>query len=102
LVTGAKDSDKDDNGNIKDPDVDPDKCASIIIRANGDIILTPSKEGVLKLGGADADKAVLCTKVNNQGAGGKVTASPIVDTMAGAQGAADGLNGTFAEKVLLK
>lgn len=101
LVTGAEDSDKDDKGNIKDPDASANKCASIIVRANGDIIFTPASTGVVKIGGDNADKAVLCTKVNNQGAGGTVAASPIVDTMAGAQGQLDGLNGTFATKVLL-
>jgi hypothetical protein len=102
LVTGADDGDRDEEGNLKDPDIDPDKCASVIVRTNGDIIFTPAKKGILKLGGDDADLAVLCTRVNNKGAGGKVMASPIVDTMAGAQGAADGLNGIFSTKVLLK
>lgn len=100
LVTGALET--DENGNVKDPDVDPDKCASVIIRTNGDIIFTPSKEGILKLGGDDADKAILCTTVNNKGVGGTVTASPIVDTMAGSQGGSDGLNGTFSSKILVK
>mgnify|MGYP001567444818 FL=1 len=102
IVRGIKGSETDDNGNLLDVDTDPDKCASLIIRTNGDIIFTPSKEGIVKLGGDDANLAVLCTKINNQGAGGSVTASPIVDTMAGAQGGADGLNGTFAKKVLMK
>lgn len=81
---------------------DHSKWASIIVRSNGDIVFIPAETGVIKLGGDDADKAVLCTTINNKGAGGQVTASPIVDTMAGVQGASDGLNGTFAKKVLLK
>lgn len=100
LVTGA--TDKDDNKNVKDPDVKPDDCASIIIRTNGDIIFTPSKKGLIKLGGDDANLAPLCTSANNQGAGGTVVAQPIIDTMGGAQGAADGLNGIFPKKVLFK
>lgn len=100
LVTGA--TDKLDSGGVKDPDIDPDKCASVVLRTNGDIIFTPSKEGILKMGGDDADLAPLCTKVNNKGAGGTVTAQPIIDTMGGSQGAADGLNGTFPKKVLFK
>lgn len=78
------------------------KWASITLKTNGDIVLAPATEGVLKLGGDDADKAVLCTTLNNKGSGGTVTAQAIIDTMAGAQGAAGGLNGTFATKVLLK
>ena len=78
------------------------ECAGIVIKDNGEIVLIPADTQVLKLGGDDADKAVLCTSVNNKGAGGTVVASPIMDTMAGVQGAADGLNGTFARKVLLK
>lgn len=100
LVMGSG-ADLDDKGRLKD-NTDVTKWASITLKASGDIIITPADKGVIKLGGDDADKAVLCTTVNNKGAGGKVTASPIVDTMAGAQGASDGLNGIFATKVLLK
>ena len=98
LVTGYT---NDPKGNWVQID-DNSKWAAIVIRSNGDIIFKPSATGLIKLGGDDADKAVLCTTVNNKGAGGTVTATPIVDTMAGVQGAADGNNGTFAKKVLLK
>lgn len=101
LVTGAKDSDKDDNGNIKDPDVDPDKCASIIVRSNGDIIFTPAKEGVVKLGGDDADKAVLCFKEGAANAGGTVAAPPMMSTMGGFLGAG-GAHGVYATKIMVK
>lgn len=93
---------KDQNGNIADADADVSTCAAIILRSNGDVIIKPADKGVVKLGGDDANLAVLCTSVNNGGAGGQVTASPIVDTMLGAQGQSDGLNGTFSKKVLLK
>ena len=98
---------KDGNGNLKDvgDSIDPSKCASIILRVNGDIIFTPGTKGVVKLGGDGANLAVLCTEVVTSGAtdeSGTVTASPIVDTMGGAQGGARGLNGTFATKVLMK
>lgn len=104
LITGAKDSERDDLGNIKDPDPDPDKCASVTIRASGDIVFTPSKTGLIRLGGDDATLSPLCTRVpNTPGMKGPVPKpSPIIDTMGGAQGGADGLNGTFATKVLLK
>ena len=100
MVTGA--TEKNSDGTVKEPDTDPNKCATVILRTNGDIIFTPSDLGLLKLGGDDADLAPLCTHVNNKGAGGKVVAQAIVDTMGGVQGQADGLNGTFAKKVLFK
>jgi hypothetical protein len=100
MVTGATKTDA--NGKLIDDDeIDPDKCATITIKTNGEIVFTPAKNAVLKLGGESADKSVLCTKVNNKGAGGEVTSSAIVDSMGGSQGGADGLNGTFAKKVLL-
>lgn len=102
LVTGAKNSDKDENGGVKDVDVDPTKCASIILRSNGDIVFTPSSDGLIKLGGDDADKAVLCTSAVISAVGGTVIGTPIVDTMGGVQGASDGTNGTFAKKILMK
>jgi hypothetical protein len=80
----------------------PDEFAAIVIKANGDIVFKPAAKGVVKLGGDDANLAVLCTSVNNTGQGGIVTASPIIDSMAGSQGASGGVNGTFATKILLK
>lgn len=79
-----------------------EECAGIIIKSNGEMVLIPADTQVLKLGGDDADKAVLCTVVNNKGAGGKVQASPIIDTMGGVQGDQSGLNGTFSTKILMK
>lgn len=102
LVTGAKE--KDDKGNVKDADASEADCASVIVRTNGDIIFTPSATGVVRLGGEDATLSPLCTRVSRvPGMPGPLPPPPpIVDTMGGAQGAADGLNGTFATKVLLK
>lgn len=79
-----------------------DKCAMFILTKTGDIVLLPSKDGFVKLGGEDADKAILCTRAGVSKVGGTVKASPIVDTMGGSQGGSDGLNGTFAEKCLMK
>lgn len=100
LVTGATET--DDNGNVKDPSTDPDSCASVVIKVNGDIVFTPAKKGLIRLGGDDADLVPLCTRVNDKGPGGQVTAQPIIDTSGGAQGASDGLNGTFPHKILMK
>ena len=99
LVTG--DDQRDEQGRIIDSPIDPDKCASVLIKTSGEIVFTPAKSAVLKLGGEGADKAILGTRVNNGGAGGQVTATPIVDTMGGVQGGTDGANGVFSTKVLI-
>lgn len=94
------DFERDDNGRMKSLE-DPSGFAAIVIKRNGDIVFKPSQKGLIKLGGDDANLAVLCTAVNNQGADGTVTASPIIDTMAGSQGQG-GPAGEFSKKVLLK
>ena len=40
-----------------------DNQCGITITADGDIIIIPSKTGVIKLGGSDADRAILCTQM---------------------------------------
>ena len=78
------------------------ECAGLLLK-NGNIVALPSEKGLVLLGGEDADKAILCTTVNNKGAGGQVVADPIIDSMAGAQGGGSGgLNGVFGTKVLIK
>lgn len=89
--------------------------ASITIRRNGDIIFTPSSLGVIKLGGDDADKAILCTSKPSTVEFGDVRALPIATTGGGFVGTANGnvdseavsLNrapdlGTLSKKVLIK
>lgn len=83
LVTGAKDSDVDEKGRIKDPSIDPANAASITIRANGDIIFTPSKTGVIKLGGDDADKGIVCTDMPVAVKDGVVEGPTLITTMGG-------------------
>jgi hypothetical protein len=104
LVSGADQTDP--NGNVQDPgaSIDPSKCSSLIIRVNGDIVFTPSDTGLIRLGGDDASLSPLCTRVGNSAgmAGPVPPPTPIVDTMGGAQGGADGTNGTFPLKVLMK
>lgn len=106
LVTGATETDA--NGNVKDPgadgSLDPSKCASIILRANGDIIFTPSDKGLIMLGGDDADTAILgVDKADGAVAvGGQVTApGGIMSTMGGFLGIG-GAQGKFLKKVLGK
>jgi hypothetical protein len=104
LVGNSKNSDKDANGNIKEPNFDPDKCASITIKSNGDIVFTPSSDGIIRLGGEDATLSPLCTRVGRSAGmkGPLAPPPPIIDTMGGSQGAADGLNGTFPTRILMK
>lgn len=94
---------KDANGNLA-PGNTLNKWASVTIKSNGDIVFTPSDTGVIRLGGEDASLSPLCTRVGNSpGMPSPIPPpSPIVDTMGGSQGGADGLNGTFPTKVLMK
>lgn len=105
IVKGFDDSKKSPAGQKrKDENEKSDKWASIVIKANGDIVMRPADKGYIKLGGDDANLAVLCeeaTKLN-----GTVTCpAGITDTMGGIQGLAPeggSGQGTFAKKVLLK
>lgn len=76
--------------------------ASIEVLTSGDIVITPSDTGVIKLGGADADKAILCQEAV-QITPGSVEAPSIISTAGGIIGAPS-ITGTgfFASKVLVK
>ena len=76
-------------------------CGGFVIKENGDIVFVPSKQGVIKMGGDDANMAVMCQPTAATNAGGTVTASPIVDTLGGQIGGG-GPNGQFSKKVLIK
>jgi len=76
--------------------------ASIVIKKNGDIVISPSNDGFVKLGGDDADLAVLCSKVTTA-TSGKVIGQPLVDTIGGAMGVTGNAStGEFATKILIK
>lgn len=105
IVKGFDDSKKSPAGQKrKDENEKSDKWASIVIKANGDIVMIPAKSGYIKLGGEDANLAVLCEKATK--IDGIVTCpTGITDTMGGIQGLAPEAGtgqGTFAQKVLLK
>ena len=97
LVSGFE---SDSNGAVKGLE-DPEKYAAIVLRSNGDIIIRPSKDGYVKLGGDDASLAVLCqdNAVSDQG---KVSATPIIDSMGGLQGTGTSGQGQYSTKVLMK
>lgn len=102
LVTGFTEGTTSNGQAKKDENIDSKKWASIIIKSNGDIVLTPADEGLLKLGGEDANLAVLCSP-STQVKPGEVTAPPITDTMGGSLGVTGATTtGTFAKKVVFK
>lgn len=79
--------------------------AGIVIKQNGEIVIIPSPDSVVKIGGDDANKAILCQDIiPGSGEIGNVQAiSPVVSTMGGVIGSA-AIPGTgfFASKVLVK
>lgn len=85
---------------------DQKQWASITIRSNGDIIFTPAEKGLIKLGGDDADKAILCTDnldTKPIAQDGKVQYTPgIISTGADLIGTGAAKQGTFASKILVK
>ena len=104
IVKGFNSEKSPDGQKRKDEKSESDEWASIVIKANGDIVMRPSKTGYIKLGGDEADLAVLCEKASK--AEGIVTCpGGITDTMGGIQGlgpTGGTGQGTFATKVLLK
>jgi len=84
--------------------IDQKRWASITIKANGDIVFTPSEKGYIKLGDDTADKAILCTDItlDPDGMGGEVKAAPIFTTGNKQVGTGKAGQGTFAKKVLVK
>jgi len=94
----------------KTEEIDQKKWASLTITSKGDIIFTPSELGIIKLGGEDADKAILCTDNLAPGAAGKpqvtegkVSYKPgLISTGADLVGTGKPKQGTFATKILVK
>lgn len=76
--------------------------SSIIMKSNGDIIITPSSTGVIKLGGEDATGAILASPDAIQAAG-TVTGTPLVSTAGGIIGNKSiAGSGVFSTKILVK
>jgi hypothetical protein len=79
-----------------------DTGAGIVIKSNGEIVIVPAATSVIKLGGDDADKAILCQDAT-QITPGTVTAAPVISTAGGIIGAsAIAGTGVFASKILVK
>jgi hypothetical protein len=73
--------------------------AYIELKTNGDICIVPADQGVVRLGGEDADKAML--GMTGADAAGTVTGIPIISTMGGVIGSG-GAPGSFASKIMVK
>jgi len=85
--------------------------ASVILKSDGNIVFIPGPEGVIKLGGDDADKAILAApSAKTVQTGGEISIPVSLVTSAGGsvgvpddQGVATSMNlSTFATKVLIK
>jgi len=94
---------------IKNQSDDLQTWASIVIKSNGDVIFTPSKKGYIKLGGDDADRAIVCTdySVTKTSVDGQVKAvgplGPVLVTNDGASFGSGATNqGSVATKILVK
>lgn len=99
IVTGYE---LDDDG-LKITDDNIDNWAAIVAKTTGDIVIRPATRGYIKLGGDDADKAVVCTDFPANAQDGIVTAAPIVTTMAGQLAGTKIANqGMYATKILVK
>ena len=82
---------------------DESKWSAIIIKPNGDIVFKPADQAYIKLGGDDANKAIVCTDLPAQAVDGQVTASPLITTMGGQfAGGTNPGQGTYSKKVLIK
>jgi hypothetical protein len=92
-----------DDGNLflhsKNTSIKIDPDGNITLEAKKDIILKPSASGFIKLGGEDANLAVLCGK--NIGVSGSAVSSPLFNGAGGINGSG-GPDGQFATKVLMK
>lgn len=101
VVTDYEEKTSPNNSKIKSEVTNQKKWASIVIKRNGDIVLTPSDEGYLKLGGDEAKMAVLCSPAI-QAVPGQVKGTPIVDTMGGSVGVEGAAaTGQFSTKILV-
>ena len=102
LIVKGYDSGKDSKGyDRKDEKSSDDDWASITIKSSGEIIIKPAKTAVIKLGGEEADKAILCSSSKSLSQG-EVTGVPLTDTMGGNIGVPGSpVTGVFSKKVLI-
>ena len=82
-------------------DLNSGSYAAIVVKTDGNIIFKPSSTGYIKLGGDDANKAILCTDLPATPLDGTVKASPIFTTGNSVIGTSAAGQGTFASKILV-
>ena len=100
---------------VKDQKTDSKNWASLTIKSNGDIVIEPSENGYIRLGGEDANKGIVCTSTPVTTLFGGVSGQPLISSNNGQIGGAlgpteSGKNntqivpnwGTYANKVLVK
>lgn len=100
IVTGF---DIGPNGKMTSSD-DTSRWSSVVMKANGDIIMRPAEQGYIKLGGDDADKGLVCTDMPVVAANGKipaVAAPPLLTTMGGQFATGIAGQGMIATKILV-
>jgi len=90
---------------------DADTGSAVVLKADGNIVFIPGPEGVIKLGGDDADKAILTTNPTfTSETEGSVSAAPVLTVAQGILGYPEGSPelespihfSTLATKVLVK
>ena len=92
----------DEEGNVIDIE-NVDELSSITIRPNGDIIIKPGKQGVIKLGDETADRAILCSTESHGVENGEVKKPVAMISSAGGHvGTGKGGQGSFSSKILVK
>ena len=104
VVMGFTESTVPGKKGLKDQVDDTSKWASIVIKADGNIVFRPGDSGYIKLGDDSADRALLCTDAPATKADGKVSAAtpPLTNTMGGKFGGTQiPTQGTWAKKVLV-
>jgi len=80
-------------------DAPESECAGFLIK-DGNIVAIPASNGLVLLGGEDANMVPLCQPAGVNG-GGQASGPPIVSTI-GSQVGLGGPNGKFATKVMMK
>ena len=115
IVTGFSSVTGSTMSGSKQENSDLSSWASITLKSNGDIVFAPSTAGAIKLGGDNADRAILCTSVPATNNSGSISALPIATSAGGFVGTNGGKNkdagavakvkvpdlGTFASKILV-
>jgi len=79
---------------------DGDGIGFAILITPTEFVVIPPPDGIIKLGGRDADKGLLCNLAEN--ANGKVVGTPTISTFGGAIGIGNPTQGFIATKILVK